>query len=78
MVFRPGSIVVLFIVRILETPDRLTRKRLPGDYGDWHEVIEAMEKILAEYPSHGRNAEHGEWWARDSAGQQFLFVIVEN
>jgi hypothetical protein len=65
----------LFIVRISETADGLTRTRLPGDYGDGHAAQKAMETVLTGYTSHGRNGEHGYWWARDHDGRQFKFEI---
>jgi hypothetical protein len=54
----------------------MARARLPGDYDNWSDAIKAIEKIVAEYPSHGRNDERGDWWARDNAGQRFQFVIA--
>jgi hypothetical protein len=64
-----------FIVRISETADGVTRKRLPGDYGDGHAARKAMETVLTGYTSHGRNDEQDYWWARDYNGTEFKFVI---
>jgi hypothetical protein len=41
----------LFIERISETTDGVTRKRLPGDYGDRHAVQQAVEKVVSGYNS---------------------------
>jgi hypothetical protein len=65
----------LFIVRISETAGRVTRTRLPGEYGDEHAAQKAMETVLTGYTSHGRNDEHGYWWARDRDGNEFKFEI---
>jgi hypothetical protein len=67
--------MTLFIVRITENGDRTTRTRLPGYYGDGQQAVQAMEKVLATYPHHGRNDEHGYWWARDDQNRQFKFEI---
>ena len=65
----------LFIVRIVETADGPKRTRLPGFYIDAHAAMQAMDKMLVEYASHGLNEEHAYWWARDSEGHEFMFVI---
>ena len=65
----------LIIVRIKEKPDGVTRTTLPERYGDGQQALMCIEKILASYKSHGRNDEHGYWWARDSQGEEFRFVI---
>jgi hypothetical protein len=64
-----------FIVRISETADGVTRKRLPGDYSDPHAARKAMETVLTGYTSHGRNDEQGYWWARDDDGKEFQLII---
>jgi hypothetical protein len=64
-----------FIERISETADGVTRKRLPGDYGDKHAAQKAMKTVLTGYTSHGRNDEQGYWWALDHNGTEFKFVI---
>ena len=65
----------LFIVRMRETADGTTRTRLPGEYTDAHAATRGVEMMLAGYQSHGRNDEHGYWWARDHEGREFKFVI---
>lgn len=66
--------MALFIVRVSESGDRMTRTRLPGDYGDGQKAMEALEKLLAAYDSHGRDDQRG-YWARDKEGREFRFEI---
>jgi hypothetical protein len=64
-----------FIVRISEIADDIVKKVLPGYYSDRQQATEGVNKVLAEYPSHGQHEEYGYWWARDEDGIQFKFVI---
>jgi len=67
--------MALFIERISETADQVTRTRLPGYFGDGHAAIEAMEKVLSAYDRRGWDDEQGYWWARDRERRVFRFVI---
>jgi hypothetical protein len=48
---------------------------LPGYYSDRQQATEGVNKVLAEYPSHGQHEEYGYWWARDEDGIRFKFVV---
>jgi hypothetical protein len=64
------------IVRVSETPEGMTRTRLPGDYGDGQQVAQALDKVLSAYESYGQNDEQGYPRARDDKGQIFRFEIA--
>ena len=64
-----------FIVRISEIADDIVKKVLPGHYSDRQQALEGLDKVIAEYPTHGQNEEHGYLWARDEDGVQLKFVI---
>ena len=63
------------IVRISETPGRIIRTTLPGQYGDAQQASQALDKILAGYKEHGQKDKKGYPWARDDKGQYFRFEI---
>jgi hypothetical protein len=67
-----------FIERISETPQGLSRKRLPGNYDDQHSAERAVEQVVRGYKTYGRNDEQGYWWGRDYDGTKFKFVILGN
>jgi hypothetical protein len=68
--------MALIIVRIFDKPDGgVTRTMLPEQYGDGQQAMASLEKILNEYPHHGRNDEQAWWWARTADGVQYRFVI---
>jgi hypothetical protein len=74
----------LVIVRIKEGGKQPERKILPVRFDDRSQAIEGIRNILATFPrcgenkTQGFNKEQGFWWARDTAGNQFKFVIEEN
>jgi len=70
---------MLLITRItLDDQGELQKRtRLPGFSRSVEDAQQKLKKEVSVYPKHGFDVEHGYWWAIDSGGIKYRFVIGE-
>lgn len=70
---------MLFITRIMldEQGELRKRTRLPGFSRSVEDAQQKLKEEVSVYPKRGFDVEHGYWWAIDSDGIKYRFVIGE-